>query len=87
MEILACPICKNPSLDLIKIEETKQEVETGVIFCKKCLRYYPIKKSIPIMLPDDLRKPEDDIEFLTKYKNDLPDIILMEGKPQALSKK
>ena len=85
MEILACPICKYDDLGLIIIEQDEEEVVTGLIFCSKCSRYYPIKKTIPIMLPDDLREQEDDIEFLEKYKNEIPEEILRKGKPVSLS--
>ncbi|MHA1542163.1 MAG: Trm112 family protein, partial [Candidatus Hodarchaeales archaeon] len=42
IEILACPICKNPDLELIVIEQKSEEIETGLINCSKCNRYYPI---------------------------------------------
>ena len=84
MEILACPICKNDDLELIVIEQDDEEVETGLIYCSACSRYYPIKKTIPIMLPDDLRKKEEDINFLKIYKNEIPNFILRTGKPFSL---
>jgi len=85
IEILACPICKNPDLDLIVIEQEDEEIETGLINCSKCSRYYPIKKTIPIMLPDDLRKKEEDIEFLKIHKDEIPNDILRLGKPFSLN--
>jgi uncharacterized protein YbaR (Trm112 family) len=85
MEILACPICKNDVLELIVIKQNDEEVETGLISCSKCSRYYPIKKTIPIMLPDDLRKKEDDIQFLKSNKNKIPNKILRNGKPFSLN--
>ena len=84
MDILACPICKNEELKLIIIEEDQEEVETGLITCNKCSRYYPIKKTIPIMLPDDLRDKEEDKQFLLSYKNQIPEEILKNGKPVSL---
>ena len=84
MDILACPICKNEELELIIIEKNDEEVETGLITCNKCSRYYPIKKTIPIMLPDDLRDKEEDKQFLLSYKNQIPEEILKNGKPVSL---
>jgi len=85
MEILACPICKNPDLDLHVFDENEKEIETGIIVCKECNRYYPIKGTIPIMLPDGLRKEEEDLEFLTSYKKNIPSNVLKNGKPFSLS--
>ena len=85
MEILACPICKNPDLELIIFKEDEIEIETGLIICSKCQRYYPIRGTIPVMLPDDLRKKEEDLKFLSSYKEKIPIEILTEGKPFSLS--
>lgn len=85
IKILACPICKNPDLELIVIEQEGEEIEIGLINCPKCSRYYPIKKTIPIMLPDDLRKKEEDIEFLKTHQNEIPNNILRNGKPFSLT--
>jgi len=85
MEILACPICKNNDLELIVIEQNDEEVETGLINCSTCSRYYPIKKTIPIMLPDDLRKKEEDIKFLKAHQKEIPNYILKSGKPFSLN--
>ena len=85
MEILACPICKNPELELHIFEEDEMEIETGLIICVKCHRYYPIRSTIPVMLPDDLRKKEEDIKFLSSYKEKIPSEILTEGKPFSLT--
>ena len=85
IKILACPICKNPDLELIVIEQEGEEIEIGLIICPKCSRYYPIKKTIPIMLPDDLRNKEEDIEFLKTHQNDIPNKILRNGKPFSLT--
>ncbi len=85
MEILACPICKNPDLTLIIFEENKLEVKSGIIHCTNCARYYPIRSTIPIMLPDDLRKEKEDLEFLRKFESQIPSEILTSGKPFNLA--
>ena len=84
MEILACPIDKFYPLEIFEISVKDEIVSEGVIFCPKCSRYYPIVEEIPIMLPDELRDKNQDIEFLKKYKNNLPDKIVISGAPWHL---
>jgi uncharacterized protein YbaR (Trm112 family) len=80
MEILACPICKSSSLELHVFEE-KEEIVEGLIVCQNCLRWYPIIEEIPHMLPDELRERDEDLKFIIKYKDRIPDRVLKEGKP------
>lgn len=80
MEILACPICKHHPLELHIFEE-KEEIISGIIICPKCTRWFPIKEEIPEMLPDELREREDEVAFLEKWRDKIPDKILREGKP------
>jgi uncharacterized protein YbaR (Trm112 family) len=80
MEILACPIDKYHPLDLYIFKEEEEIVE-GSIVCPKCLRWYPIRDEIPEMLPDELRKASEDLPFLKKWKDSLPEKIVFEGKP------
>lgn len=56
----------------------------GILYCKKCLRFYPIIDEIPIMLPDELREKEKDLEFLNKWKNNIPQEILSNANPWHL---
>ena len=56
----------------------------GILYCKKCLRFYPIIDEIPIMLPDELREKEKDLEFLKKWKNNIPQKILNNANPWHL---
>jgi uncharacterized protein len=56
----------------------------GILYCNKCLRFYPIVDEIPIMLPDELREKEKDIEFLNKWKNNIPQHILNNANPWHL---
>jgi uncharacterized protein YbaR (Trm112 family) len=81
MEILACPICKNPNLELITINENQVEIETGIINCTQCHRFYPIRNTIPIMLPDEMRKEAEELEFLELHEKNIPEKILKNGKP------
>tara|TARA_B100001750_G_C15313684_1_gene498608 strand:+ start:290 stop:472 length:183 start_codon:yes stop_codon:yes gene_type:complete len=53
MEILACPVCKEP-LRLAVTEEKDSDVVSGSLHCTVCLQDYPIENSIPNMLPPDI---------------------------------
>ncbi len=81
MEILACPIDKTHPLELYEIKEKDDVISEGVIVCPKCSRFYPIIEEIPIMLPDELRDKKLEIDFLKKYKEDLPEKIIKKGLP------
>jgi uncharacterized protein YbaR (Trm112 family) len=83
MEILACPIDKYHPLELHVFEE-KEEIIEGLIVCPKCLRWYPIRDEIPEMLPDELRRQNEDLPFLKKWKEKIPEKILREGQPFTL---
>jgi uncharacterized protein YbaR (Trm112 family) len=52
MDILACPVCKG-QLKLKIDEEKGDEIITGSLFCAKCNVTYPIKDSIPHLLPPE----------------------------------
>lgn len=84
IEILACPIDKHFPLELLEFTSRDEIISEGAIFCSKCSRYYPIIEEIPIMLPDELRDKNKDIEFLNKYKTTLPDKIALKGAPWHL---
>ncbi|MEM1739757.1 MAG: Trm112 family protein [Candidatus Methanomethylicaceae archaeon] len=59
----------------------RYEIIDGLLFCKSGNRWYPIIEAIPHMLPDDLRDKEEDLNFLKKWKNNIPEKILKNGKP------
>lgn len=80
MDILACPIDKHYPLELYIFEE-KDEIVEGLIVCPKCARWYPIRDEIPEILPDELRKENEDLPFLRKWKEKIPERIQLEGKP------
>lgn len=65
----------------------KLEIVEGLVYCPKCLHWYPIKNGILIMLPDNKRNEKNDLEFLMKYKDKIPEKILTEGKPYNLSQR
>ncbi|MCL4312476.1 MAG: hypothetical protein M1462_08670 [Candidatus Thermoplasmatota archaeon] len=53
----------------------------GVLLCDSCGRWYPIVNSIYVLLPDIFRDEKVNIEFLIKYKTQLPETIVNNGKP------
>ncbi len=81
MDILACPIDKTHPLELHEIKEKNNVVSEGVLVCTKCSRFYPIIEEIPIMLPDELRDKKLEIDFLKKYKENLPEKVVKNGLP------
>ena len=83
-DILACPIDKAYPLELFEAEGEGDEISEGALFCAKCSRFYPIMEGIPIMLPDELRDRDREVEFLTKFKGVLPEKIALKANPWHL---
>jgi uncharacterized protein YbaR (Trm112 family) len=52
MQILACPVCKG-DLELRVDEEEREEIVTGSLYCPKCNYSYPIRETIPNLLPPE----------------------------------
>jgi len=86
LDILACPIDKYYPLKLIDINSKDDIIIDGVLLCSKCNRYYPIIDEIPVMLPDELRKYNEDLEFLSKWVKELPNEVVYSGQPVHLKK-
>jgi uncharacterized protein YbaR (Trm112 family) len=84
LDLLACPIDKHYPLELYELAVRGDEISEGLLYCTKCGRYYPISEEIPIMLPDELRKIKDDLEFLKKWQERLPDKVIKQGNPWHL---
>ena len=90
LDILACPIDKHYPLELIQIDASEDTnvkelvIKEGVLFCSDCSRFYPIIEEIPVMLPDDLRDKEKDIQFLQKWEQKIPGKITKNAKPWHL---
>jgi uncharacterized protein YbaR (Trm112 family) len=59
----------------------KLEVVEGILYCRDCGRWYPVDEEIPRMLPDDLRDLGEDRSFLERFKDAIPEYILMGGRP------
>ena len=83
MEILACPIDKAYPLEL-HVFEKNEEIVSGIIICTKCNRWYPVIDEIPHMLPDDLREEKEDLAFLQRWNEKIPQKTLAEGRPFKL---
>ena len=58
-----------PELYLLNKIKLDIEIETGLLFCEECNRWFPIIDTIPQMLPDEFRNKENDLEFLKNHKN------------------
>ena len=85
LDILACPIDKHYPLELLEFKAADENISDGVLTCSKCGRYYPIVDEIPVMLPDELRSKREDLEFLSKWRDKLPESTVYSGKPFALN--
>jgi uncharacterized protein YbaR (Trm112 family) len=53
MDILVCPVCKGKLK--LTVEEGKEEIITGSLYCPNCRVDYPITDSIPNLLPPEQR--------------------------------
>jgi uncharacterized protein YbaR (Trm112 family) len=84
LDILACPIDKHYPLELIELTINGETIVDGVLLCGECKRFYPIIDEIPVMLPDELRNKNEDIEFLRKWKDRLPQEAARAWRPQSL---
>lgn len=70
-------ISNNPSNNDIVIEE-------GILFCNSCSRFYPIVEEIPIILPDELRDKNKDLELMKKWSDSLPEKVVKKALPWHL---
>ncbi|MFY3740919.1 MAG: uncharacterized protein YbaR (Trm112 family) [Candidatus Nitrosomirales archaeon] len=84
LDILACPIDKSHPLELYEMTTDADIIIDGALFCSQCSRFYPIIDEIPIMLPDELRNKNNDMQFLQQWKDKLPSKIINSGKPWHL---
>jgi uncharacterized protein len=90
LSILACPIDKHyplilTEINVIRDENTDDEIiNTGVLYCDRCTRFYPIIEQIPVMLPDDLRDKQKDLEFLQRWRDHIPTNIAENALPWHL---
>ena len=71
-----------PELYFVNKIKLDTEIETGLIFCEECNRWFPIIETIPQMLPDQYRDSGKEIKFLKTNKDLLEkDFLDQELKP------
>ncbi len=58
-----------PELYIVNKIKLELEIKSGILFCNKCKRWYPIIETIPQMLPDNYRDEIKEINFLKTNKN------------------
>jgi len=58
-----------PELYMINKVKLDFEIKSGILFCNKCQRWYPIIDTIPQMLPDKYRDEKKETIFLKNHKN------------------
>jgi uncharacterized protein len=73
-QILKDQVNNNTTYDNVIVKE-------GVLFCSHCSRFFPIIDEIPVMLPDELREKEKDLQFLKEWEAKIPSKILDYGVP------
>lgn len=66
-------------------ECVKIAIKTAVLYCSNCKHWYPVRNGIVVMLTDNRRKIEKDLDFLRTYADKIPEFILREGQPVNLS--
>lgn len=67
-----------PELVIINKYKFEIEIETGILFCPECKRWFPIIDTIPQMLPDEYRDEKVELEFLKNNKNLLDEKFLQQ---------
>ncbi|MFO8020287.1 MAG: Trm112 family protein [Promethearchaeia archaeon] len=58
-----------PELYFLNKLKIDVEIESGLLFCEQCNRWFPIIETIPQMLPDQYRDRKKELKFLKKKKN------------------
>jgi uncharacterized protein YbaR (Trm112 family) len=59
-------------------------IEEGILFCNRCFRFFPIVEEIPIILPDEIRDKNKDLDLLKKWSNSLPEKVVKKALPWHL---
>ena len=85
-DVLVCPSDKHSNLDLIEFETNSSDIKSGLLYCIKCIRYYPIINGIPIMVPDIQRDLIHESNFLSKWIDKIPDTIKSNSMPFNIGK-
>ena len=72
-------------LEMIPLNKREQDIFDGILFCESCGRWFPIRKGIPHLARDGLRRQEEDLVFLSLHKEKLPPRITETGIPLNLA--
>ena len=64
-----------PDLYLINKILLDLKVDTGILFCQKCNRWYPIYEGIPQLLPDNQRNEKEEIKRFGKLHDKLNQVL------------
>lgn len=83
LNILACPADKHHPLELYG-DGGADPITEGILYCSMCGRFYPIVEGIPVLLPDDLRDRDADMDMLRRLPG-LPEKVTRQGLPWNLS--
>jgi uncharacterized protein YbaR (Trm112 family) len=70
--------------DLIADADCDIVIEEGILFCNRCFRFFPIVEEIPIILPDEIRDKNKDLELLKKWRDSLPEKVVKNAQPWHL---
>jgi uncharacterized protein YbaR (Trm112 family) len=70
--------------EILEDDSDSTVIIEGILFCNSCSRFYPIVEEIPVILPDNLRDKNKDLEFLKKWSHDLPEKIIKNALPWHL---
>jgi len=75
-----------PELLFINRMKIEVEISSGLLFCDKCNRWFPIIDTIPQMLPDAYREKKKDLQFLKANKSLIDaEMLKKELKPYDIS--
>ncbi|MFO7796575.1 MAG: Trm112 family protein [Promethearchaeati archaeon] len=58
-----------PELIFLNKLKIDAEIESGILFCNECNRWFPIIDTIPRMLPDEYRDKAKELDFLKSKKD------------------
>jgi uncharacterized protein YbaR (Trm112 family) len=58
-----------PELYFLNKLKIDVEIDSGLLFCEKCNRWFPIIDTLPQMLPDKYRNRQKELKFLKSKKN------------------
>ena len=70
--------------DLFEDADLDVVIEEGILFCNRCFRFFPIVEEIPIILPDEIRDKDKDLQLLKKWSSALPEKVVKKALPWHL---